>query len=125
MPLDSQERFLIQAFNAVNTPTDKLIETYFTEDANALKTRSAKAFTIGIAAGLTAVISFTVCAAMVFLSALQLNPLSGVVSLLFGAFFGCVLLLSVPISWIFIGRFIYLRWQLARYINQQMTPNNA
>ncbi len=105
--------------------TDQLVDAYFSEEANTLKTRSNKALKIAIAAGLAAVLAFASGAVLLFLSVLGLNPLSGFATALAVVFLIGLLLVLVVTGWVFTGRFLYLRAQLSRYINQQMTSSSG
>ncbi len=102
--------------------SDRLVEAYFSPQANELKARSAKALTISIVVGVTAVSSFTAFVMLIFLSILGLSPLSGAVAVLLALLLLGIVVVGVILSWVFTGRYIYLRVQLNRLIQEQMTP---
>ena len=109
----------------MTTPTDKLIETYFSPEATDLKRRSSRALKIGMAAGFSAMASFAALAVLIFLSVLRLNPLGTTTSVLIGVFFAMLILGLIPTSWIFIGRSAYLRLQLKKHIENVMTTKSV
>lgn len=104
---------------------DKLIESYYSEEASALREASWKAMKIGLAVGLLGFFPFGLLCILMFGSVLGLNPLNAVLSIILALFcaFGTVTLLVT--SWCFIARWLFLRAKMMRIINTTMLPKRA
>lgn len=102
-------------------PSDQLVAAYFSPEATLLKQKSSTAFKIGAVFGVAAVLSFGVCAGLIFLSLLGLNPLPGVVTFLLLLAFGLFTVASIPTSWVFTLRSAYLRSELSKHVSERMS----
>ena len=109
----------------MGTSSDKLIDTYFSEQADDLKKRASNTFKIGFISGLLAFVSFAIIAILVFLSFLGLNPLSLIASLVIGFMFAGFMLCSIPTCWIFVAKSAYWRSQLMKHIESTMKKKSA